>query len=254
MLFFLNIILPFVIAIAYFIQLKMSFYFFDQWYIWFPLILALDAIYFLIIGIKNRDKRVISLFLYSLIILVLGFVFTLIITNGYLINIFIIFWPIITFVFLDSVCHQIHQTKRTDFLDLKNVIPYINLLIIFLLTALLFYLNIFLTFPGWSILIIFFISSGIIIFSLLRANEVKFKQSFIYSAILALIFTEILGVLLLLPASFYVLAMVEAVVYYCFTSLFLLSLENKISRKAVFKYGFLSVVILLLALATSQWL
>ncbi len=253
MLFFLNIIFPFIIAVAYFFQLKMSFYFFDQWYILFPIVLALDAIYFLILGIKSKNKRVISLFFYSLILLSVGFIFTLIITNGYLINTFTILWPIVTFIFLDSVCHEIYQTNRADFLSLKNVIPYVNLLIIFLLTAVLLYSNIFLTFPDWAILIIFFICSVVAIFSLFGINKLEFKRSLAYSAVLSLIIMEVLGSLLLLPTGFYVLAIIETVVYYCFISLFVLSLENKLTKKSIFKYGFLGAVILLLTLATSQW-
>ncbi|MFA6919069.1 MAG: hypothetical protein WC244_03085 [Patescibacteria group bacterium] len=93
----------------------------------------------------------------------------------------------------------------------------------------------------------------IIIFSLLRSHELKSKQAIIYSSVLALIFTEVMGALLLLPTGFYVLAIMETIVYYCLISLFMLSLEDKLSKKAVFKYGFVSIAIFLIALATSQW-
>lgn len=253
MLFFLNIIFPFVIAIAYFIQLKVSFYFFDKWPLFFSLLIILDIIFFLVIGIKNKDKKIIPLFLYSLILLTLGFLFSSIITNNYLINIFIVLWPVISFIFLDSVCHQTYKTNRADFLNLKNVIPYINLLIVFLLTSSLLYLNIFLTFPSWGLIPIFFVCINVIIFSLLRSNDLKPSQAIIYSSVLALIFTEVMGALLLLPTGFYVLAIIETVVYYCLISLFMLSLENKLSKKSVLKYVFVGSTILLIALATSQW-
>jgi hypothetical protein len=216
-------------------------------------VLALDAIYFLILGIKNKDKKILPLFFYSLILLVSGFVFTLIITNIYFIDTFTIIWPIVAFIFLDSTCHQIYQTKRADFVSLKNVISYINLLIIFLLTAGLLYLNIFLTFPWWGILPIFFVCVGVIIFCLFRFNGIELRESLIYGAVLSLIFSEILGGLLLLPGSFYVLAIVEAVAYYYFISLFMLSLNHRLGKNVVIRYTFLSMIILVLAIITGQW-
>lgn len=254
MLFLLLRLLPAIIPILFFVLTKAVFYYADSWPWFLAAILLLPAAYFALLKYKNRDKIVIWLGAFSLIYASTGFAYSLVLENPAVINIYLIFWSLIYALYLEAVFHDFYETAKAYVFNLLNITLYGNILIIFFLTAVLVSFNIFLNLSWIVLLVISATANFLIIYLAFQRQNLPKKQALIYSGIVDLILTEVLGGLLLLPSSFYVIAIITALCYYLLMQILLYSINQKLDRKLLIELLAFSGILLLIVLVTAAWL
>ncbi len=254
MLFAIIRLLPFIIPIYYFASLKSLFYFSGWWPFVLASIIVVNIIYLLLLRIKSKDKKVTAVLFYSIIYAVFGFIYTLILENSLFINLFLVFWSLIYFVYWEAVFHHFYQTQKRSILEMKNIILYLNMIIVFIYSALLVNLNIFLSLDWyWVLLIAFFVNLSLLI-NFFLFNDWPPGKNKLTIVILDLILLQILGAAIYLPISFYVVAFIVSLGYYWLTSFYLLSVSNGLSYVKLIKYLAFGFIIALLVILTSFWL
>lgn len=254
MLFLLLRFLPYIIPIAYFIAVNTVFYHSDYW-LWFLLsVIIFPLAYFALLQRDNRNKPVFWLAIFSVIYAVTGFAYVLILENSVVISIFTVLWSLIYWFYLEAVFHDFYETKKTYIMNLRNIALYGNILIIFFATATLVSFNIFLNLSWIYLLIIAAaVYFAIIYLAFLRLSADK-RQALLYAGLIDLILAEILAGLLLLPASFYVIAIIVSLCYYLLMQTISYSLEKKLDRNLLIRLLAFFGLILLAVVLTATWL
>ncbi len=254
MLFLLLRLLPAIIPIVFFVLTKAVFNHADGWPWFLAGIIILPIIYFALLKYKNRDKRIVWLGIFAVSFAVTGFGYFLILENPTIINLYLIAWSLVYWLFLEAVFHDFYETAKTYIFNLLHIIFYGNILIIFFLTATLASFNIFLNLP-WTVLLP---ASAVVYFCLVYLAFIRQglpqKQALLYAGCVDLMLTEILGALLLFPSSFYVIAIIVAVCYYLLMQILLAVSKNKLNRRLLIELLVFSGMILLVVLATATWL
>ncbi|MFA4871983.1 MAG: hypothetical protein WC610_02915 [Patescibacteria group bacterium] len=253
MLFLLIRIFPVLIPVGYFFILKFLFAFSGAWYWFLILAAALNLFYFILLNWKLGRKRVWFFALYSEIFVVLGLVNALLLSNQIFINLFIIIWSIIYLIYLESVFNYLYRTTRFSLIDLKSIAGYISLLMCFIISYALLNFYVFLNFPWWALIIIYFPVIFILFFERFLAYDFPFKTNFLYSFLTALVLIEILIVLLWWPNSIYVLALILLIFYYLLSSIAILYWQDKLTKKSARQYLVFAAVVLVLVLMTASW-
>lgn len=254
MLFLLLRLLPAIIPILFFVLTKAVFNYTDLWPWFLAAILLLPAAYFALLKYKNRDKTVIWLGAFSLIFALTGFSYSLVLENPAVINIYLFVWSLIYALYLEAVFHDFYDTAKTYVFNLLNITLYGNILIIFFLTAVLASFNIFLNLSWVILLLISAAANFLIIYLAFQRQNLPKNTALIYAGAIDLILIEILGALLLLPSSFYVIAIITALCYYLLMQILLNQRINKLNRKLLIELLVFSGMILLAAAITAAWL
>ncbi|MEK7072339.1 MAG: hypothetical protein AAB969_02105, partial [Patescibacteria group bacterium] len=217
-------------------------------------ILIINFLYFLFIFLKKSKGEIFIFLLHSSILVLTGFSYILILNGELFINLFLVVWVLLYFLYLESIFHHFYETKKVLLLDLKNIIAYINLIALFFLSASLINFYIFINFSIWLIFVLIALIVFLLAISQLRVNNILGKKSLVYSLILSLIIIEVLSAVLFLSVSFYVSAIMLTVLYYLLSSLLVLNAKGNLTKNIVWQYiGFSLIVIFIIAI-TSQWL
>lgn len=254
MLFLLLRILPILIPISFFVITKANFSFIENWPWFLSANLLLPAIYFILLKFKNQGKTIIWLAAFALIFAGTGYAYGLVLENPTVINMFLIGWSLVYGLYLEAVFHDFYETDKTFVLNLLNITLYGSILIIFFLTAALASFNIFLNL-SWAVLLAGSAAAYFaIIYLTFRRHGLPARQGLIYAAVTDLILAEILGALLLLPSSFYVIAIITALCYYLLMQILLSAYDSKLNRKRLIELFVFSGLILLIIVATAVWL
>lgn len=254
MLFAIIRLLPFVIPVYYFLSLRSLFYFNSWWPFVFASIIAINVVYLLLLRIKSKDKKVSAVLFYSIIYAVLGSIYILILENPLFINLFLLFWSLIYFIYWEAVFHYFFQTQKRSILEMKNIILYLNMIIIFVYSALIINLNIFLSLGWYWVLLIAFFVNLILLINFFLFTDLSPRKNKLVIFILDLILLQLLGVLIYLPISFYVVAFIVSLCYYWLTSFLLLSAHNNLRPMKLVKYLVFGFIIGLFVVLTSFWL
>jgi len=254
MIFILIRIFPFLIPLLYAGILKSVLVLNGQ--IFWPIVVALviNFWYFLFIFIKKKRGEVFIFILHSTILMLVGFTYLLILSSPVFINLFIIIWSLLYFLYLESIFHHFYQTNRVLLLDLKNIIAYVNLLAFFFLTAFLINLYIFINFSIWLVFLLVGLVAFILIISRLRVNGLTWLKSLVYSITSSILVVEVLVALLYLSVSFYVSALFLAVLYYLLSSFLVLNSKDNLTSKIVWQYLAFTLAVIIIIALTSQWL
>lgn len=254
MVFLLIRVLPFVLPLFYLAIMKLLFYFSGWWYLIIFSILILDILYFFLFYIRVKIKEILFVSVHSILFLITGFIFSFLLSNNVVINLYIIFWSFIYFIYLESVFHYFYLTRKFFIIDFKNIITYINLLIFFLVVASLINGYIFLNLSWWWVCIIYLVISFFLIWVYFLIHSIDRKLRNLYTAIITVILLELMIVILFLPVSFYVSAITLSVVYYLLSSLTLFQLQHQLTRSLVSQYIIFAIIILVLVFATAAWI
>ena len=253
MLFLILRFLPFIIPIAYFSSIRAIFYF-DEYWTWVSATMVfLPVLYFGLLKYKNKSKEVLFLGAYGLIFAATGFSYVLILENQYAITLYLLIWSLVYGLYLEAVFHDFYETSKAYVLNLKNITLFGGMLTVFFLTAALNSFNIFLSLPWFYLLSVLAASYFIISYLIILGNSLNKRQSLLYSGIIGLIITEIVSVLMLLPSSFYIIAIITTLVYYVMVSLFLTSLGKVMQKNDLWRYLIFAALALLLAVLTANW-
>lgn len=254
MIFILIRIFPILLPILYLALVESVLYFNLSW-LWSVVgIGVLDIIYFILIFIRKNKKESLFFILHSLVFLTVGFAYFLVLSSELFINLFIIAWSLIYFVYLESIFHYFYETKKVLIMSLKNVISYVNLITFFFLMVVLFNLHVFIGLSSLFIVLISFFILFILLISRFNASDIVLKKSLLYSFFLSIILTELIIASLFLSVSFFVSALILSVFYYIFSSLSALSLRGELTKTSIMQYIVFTVVVIIMVVTTSQWL
>jgi len=254
MLFAIIRLLPFIIPVYYFLSLKSLFYYSSWWPIVLVSIIAINIAYLLLLRFKSKDKTASAVLFYSIIYAVLGFVYVLILENPLFINLFLFFWSLIFFIYWEAAFHYFYQTQKRHILEMKNIILYLNLIIIFVYSSLIMNLNIFLSLDWYWVLLIAFIINLVLLINFFLFNGLPLRRNKLAIFAMDLILLQLLGALIFLPISFYVVAFIISLGYYWLTSFYLLFINNNLRPMKLIKYLAFGLIISLFVILTSFWL
>lgn len=247
-------LLPYLAAIIFFALSKGVFYWPDYWLFLALLMPVVPSGYFLLLKARNKTKSVSAMYFYSLLFLFTGFIFSLILENNYIINLFLLGWSFLFWLYLEAVFHDFYETNRIQVVNLKNFSPYLNILIVFFLTASLINFTIFL---NWSAVLVIAILT-LIYFFLYYWFYLKYADrhsaALIYAFLQSLVLVELLVVLLLWPVSFYVLAVLISTAYYLMLSLTLARFRGGDNKRFFLKIIIFAAAVIVLTLLTAVWL
>ncbi len=254
MLFLLLRFLPYVIPAAYFAAIRSIFSFNGEWSGIFTGIILMIGAYFALLKYKNPKKDVLLLGIYALIFASTGFAYSLILENQYIINLFLIIWSLILGLYLEAVFHDFYETDKAYALNLSNITLFGGILTVFFLTAAMNSFNIFLSLPWYYLLLGLVFAYLVISFLIFSRHRILLRTALLYSAIIGLIMLEIVSAIMLLPCSFYVIAIVATLAYYVMVSLILASQKGRIGKKELWRYLAFAGAALLLVVLTANWL
>lgn len=254
MLFLLLRFLPYIIPILYFIAVNTIFYNSEYWLWFLSSIIIFPLAYFVLLKRDNQSKPVFWLAIFSIIYAVTGFAYVLILENTAVINIFTVLWALIYWFYLEAVFHDFYESKKAYIMNLRNIALYGNILIIFFVTATLVSFNIFLNL-SWIYLLVIAAALyfSVVYLAFLRLGLDK-RQTLLYSGLTCLILAEILAGLLLLPASFYVIAIIVSLCYYLLMQTISYAFEKKLNRNLLIKLLAFCGLIMLAVVLTATWL
>ncbi len=258
MFFFLIRILPFA-APAFYLLLLNGLYYFDPgrtWYIFIIAILFVDFVFFFLANLKLKDKKIFPLFLHSVLFVATGVAVIMLLTNYLAVNLFALGWSLIYLIYLEAIFNYLYQTKKIFLIDFNNIIAYVNLIVFFLISAVLFNVYAFLSFYSWGVWAIVVVSAWLLLFNRLLVSEAPLdaKARIIYASAEVLILSEFFWAVLTWPVAFLVSAMVMALAYYALSSLSILYLEKKLNRQSLWHYLVFIGLALVAVLATAVWL
>ncbi|HLD28636.1 MAG TPA: hypothetical protein VJB67_03395 [Patescibacteria group bacterium] len=254
MIFLLLRILPFVIPIIYFLNVRLLFYFNGYWLWFLALILIINTGYFWLLNLKTKDKNIVYLYVHSVVFAVVGFVYSLFLGHTLFINLFITFWAFIYLIYLESAFHYFYRSKKIYLVDLKKIVPYINLIVFFIASATLYNFYIFLNLSWWWVLLTGLLVSYILVFVDFTIQGFKLSISWQYSLIISLILLEILVALLYVSVSLYVSAIIMAITYYLLVSFSAMSITKELNRARILQYSAFAILTLIIVLSTATWI
>jgi hypothetical protein len=199
---------------------------------------VLIIINFVLLKYKNpKKKNFIWLLLFAIIFGLTGWLYVLILEFNLIINLFLFFWSLVYWLYLEAVFHEFYETDRQYAFNLRNITLYSNILIIFFLTASLVNFNIFLGFSLWWLILILFLIYNILFYLTYLKQELG-HSAFLYSIIGSILLIQTLGVLLFLPVSLYLIAALVSLLYYFFIMLTSLDFRGQLSKNNLIKNSF----------------
>lgn len=253
MIFLLVRLLPFVMPLIYFMLLKVIFYFPN---FWFWIIFSSVVLLFLwLVLLRSRDpsKPLLPSLAYGSIFLITGFLYLMILENKWVVNSFSLGWSFIFWLYLEAVFHDFYKTEKTHILNLQNISLYSNILVIFFLSASLSNFSIFLNWSKILILIFLLVMLFILLHSVFLFQGWEIKKVQVFSFILSLMMIEFYATIMLLPASFYVMASLFAGLYYFLSGISILWVRQSLDKTSFIKYLVFSLFFAIIIIGSADW-
>lgn len=247
-------LMPVFLAAAYLALAAVVVWAYQWWWLWLVAIIGLVVAWCALLVWHSRAWRSILIGAYMIVYILSGLVFSLLVDHQVLLLIFILAWSLFLFLLVEASFHYLYQTDRVSVVNLKYMVYYLNIVVVFVLGAVAANLVLFLGLDWvWAVLIIF-IGTLIIGLTQLLVYE-RLSWQFVYFALIgALIMAEINGALLWWPVSFYVMAAVGAIVYYWLTSIISARWDGRYKTKALIQYSVVALISLAAVLVTAKWL
>ncbi len=254
MIFFLIRIAPIILPLVYLGLLRELFIYPDSWPVYLTVAVLINLFYFAILFVRLRRQRVWLACIYSIIFLSIGIASFMLFSSQSIIIAFSIFWAACYAMYLESIFNYFYRTDKRSIFDLKNISAYLNLVLVFFLVADLLNFYVFLSLDWWWALLISIFVLAVILLDRFAFLGLPRKSNLVYSAVITLVLSELLGALFFWPSSIYVLSGIIAIFYYFFVSLATLNWEKKLTRKLFWQYFIFVIVFLLIILGTAKWL
>ena len=174
--------------------------------------------------------------------------------NGFVINLFLLGWALLYWLYLEAVFHDFYETHKVQIVDLRNFSPYLNILIVFFLSASLINFSIFLNWPTAAVVALLTLTYFFLYYWLYLKQDKQLNVALVYAFVEAAVLAELLVFLLLWPVSFYVLALLVSAAYYLMMSLTLARWQDSYKKSYIIRIIILAAAVTLLALLTAVWL
>lgn len=183
-----------------------------------------------------------------------GFLLIIFLEGAVLNHLVIIFISVFYGVLLENIFHYLHQPINYQPYSLENIFNYVSLITGFFVYTSFFGLIIFLNFPLWVLLILSFLVTLVLIYQIIWINKVAVGAKMIYLFILSLILTEVFWVVHFWPTSYLVSGLILSLIFYLIVNLARIYLKASLTREMVKRYLLIALIVLLLTLATAQWI
>ena len=137
---------------------------------------------------------------------------------------------------------------------IRNIFNFVNLISIFFFAVGFFALIVLVRVPAWPMAIILFLVSVLYFFQFFWINKIQEKKAWFSAIISAIIFVEMFFVISFLPTSFYVDALILALIYFNIKNLGKKHLlNNLIVKRDAIKYLIIDFFVLIFILTTAQY-
>lgn len=200
-----------------------------------------------------KRRRVWSFALYSIIFVVTGFVFIMMLSSWQAIVGFILVWLVMYGVYLEAVFNYIYRTEQTTIFDLKYITAYINIAIFFLVAVILINAHLFLGYRWWWLILGYGAISLALLLDRFLIYGFTFRSNLIHSVVLSLVIVELMAIIFWWPASMYVAALFLGVISYLMSGLVILKQQNKLTKKIIWRYTLFAALVLVAVFVTAQW-
>ncbi len=158
------------------------------------------------------------------------------------------------FLFSEFVFEFVHLPTKYQPNSLEYVSLILNILTIFFASTVGFGLRLLLNTPLVLLGIIFFALSLFLIYSTLWVSKVEFVRAKPYAIAGSILTTELFLALSYLPSGFYSNAAIITILFYAFLGLTRGQATHKLSKTVLRRYLLISLVLLIMIVATSKWL
>jgi hypothetical protein len=199
------------------------------------------------IAVEDRNYT----FFMSPIFLLFGTLsFILFLKNKILIQISVLFFVFLYFLFLDSL-YSYFYNKESYFLE--NIFTVINFTSLFLIYSSLFSLFVIFGVSLWLVIGLFLFFTFLSNHQIFHIYRVLDRINYFYNIAITLVMVEIFWALTFLPTSFYVNGLVLLSVYYSIMGISYFHLKGLLDRIKIVRHLIITLVIILSALTTARW-
>lgn len=173
--------------------------------------------------------------------------------NRYFRHIYSFAIGIYIFLYFENLFYYLISDKedgKENFLRMTNLI---NVVSVFLLSAGLYAIRIFMQFPIWALILTFFFFCGGMFYGTMWTLRQSWRDNLPYIAALAIVAVEVFTAVAFLPIGFYVGGAILSIVYYMTSGILINSAMGKESPRIYKRYLFVGFALLALALITARW-
>ena len=182
-----------------------------------------------------------------------GFILLLFLESTIIKHIFIFGLAVIYYLILFNLFSFKFKSYKYQPYALENLFSYINLISAFLFYSSIFCFHLFFNISKLILLPIVFIFTLLLNYQSFWVNKIEFKRSIFFTSIISLIFLELFWAIFYLPTGYFVNAVILVVIYYIIVNISRDYLTDNIGKKQIKKYFYIGVSVLILTLATAQW-
>lgn len=204
-----------------------------------------------IFNVFKEEKK--YFFLISPIFLLCGAIlFLLFLKSGILMHLSILFFSFIFFLFSESLFANFYDYEHQSY-PLENVLTGVNLLALFLIYSHIFLFLTMFHFSLWIILAILILITFISSYQLFYTYKIERKINYFYSIITTIIIFEVFWSIIFLPTNFYVNGLILINVYYIIIGMSYFHFMEILTKARIIRHLSISLIIVILTLATAQW-
>lgn len=223
------------------------------WYALVALALTHCAAYAYLLSHRAAKRDALFFFAVPATLLIAGFFLVVFLGDRWMLQAVIILLAFLYGWYAENVFHYLYQPAQYQPYALEHISSYLNILSFFMFFCGLFASRVFL-----SIALAVLVTIGavvIMVFTLLMSwiNKLQTPDAGVLNLVHLVVMIELLGIVSLLPTSFFVSALLLTVPYYLMANLIRHSVRGTLKRDVVYRYMTVSLSAFLITLLTAPW-
>ncbi|MBI4714192.1 hypothetical protein HY771_03345 [Candidatus Uhrbacteria bacterium] len=157
-------------------------------------------------------------------------------------------------LFSEYIFQFTHLTSQYQPYSIEYLTLLLNVLTIFFLSSVAYGVNLLVQTPLWALAPIFFLLSLFILYGTLWVSKVDEARSKPYAIAGSILTTEFFVTLAFLPSGLYTNAALITLFFYLFLGLTRAEVRHKLSKQVALRYLITSAILLILIVASANWL
>ena len=203
---------------------------------------------------KNTvNKRFANFLITPVVFTIAAFSFLLFIETPWLYHGVVVASALMMFLFLEQIFNYFYFAVRYQPYTLESFSLYWNVAAVFMISASLFGVVIFLMFNLAVVAAFYAVAIFVLTKQFFWVNKIEWARYALFCFAISLIMTEFFCAMRYLPTSYFVNGVIATIIFYVLICLSKLFLQDNLARKHIYNYLILSVVTVALVLATAQW-
>lgn len=180
-------------------------------------------------------------------------VFLTLLHDDYLKHVEIISSAILWWLWLEQVYRFHYQPHQYIPFSVANVTSVVTILTSFYLISSAFALKLFLGYPGWAMTVLTGLAGVLFTIEIIWSEKLSPWRYWVMPLMLGLLTAQLFWVLSYLPTSYLVNGFIITVILYVTVNLGRFELKHELQSHIIRRYLLISVVVVLLVLATARW-